>query len=253
MTSLSNLFFITFVIWLHLIFDFSVVENSVNILQMNIFVHHYVMHSVIPTFLCISCAYIQLSSVSFLCPGVVYQTGSEWPVASLELQPSPKWNGFKLRTFDSDSVSTLSSCGPGWSFIRTRGARWPSPALILGKCSVYYESLVHRPQNKRWDHVWVGWFLKNPLRWWRVMLNQRFFCWLVLWCNTDWPFWWKWSSSFRLFLCLSHVFPFKCVFFSLSFSLTCCLSTHKYKNTLILYAAFCLNFWSPVSSSAYTD
>lgn len=33
-------------------------------------------------------------------------------------QPSPKWNGFELWTFDPDGVSTLSSCGPGWSIIK---------------------------------------------------------------------------------------------------------------------------------------
>lgn len=57
------------------------------------------MHNVIPTFSVYKLCAEQLSSLSaglFLCPGVVYQTGSEWPVASLEFQPSPKWNGFKL-------------------------------------------------------------------------------------------------------------------------------------------------------------
>ncbi|CAB1456797.1 unnamed protein product [Pleuronectes platessa] len=48
--------------------------------------------------------------------GVVYQTARV--ACSLpEFQPSPKWSGFKLQTFDCDCVFMR----PSWSIIRTRG------------------------------------------------------------------------------------------------------------------------------------
>lgn len=87
-----------------------------------------------------------------------------------EFQPSPKCNGFKLWTFDFDSVSTLSSCGPTGPLSELDGHADPCQSWFLGKGRVYYESLLHHPQNKRWDHVWGEWFLKT-LGWWRVILN----------------------------------------------------------------------------------
>lgn len=118
------------------------------------------------TFLCWRFAHVHLNLLAvelFLCrlgSSVVYQT--EQVACSLsELQPSLKWNGFKLWTFNFDSALTLSSCGPAGPLSKTRVARWPSLALILVKRHAYSESLPYSLQNKRWDHVWVGWFLKK--------------------------------------------------------------------------------------------
>ena len=93
----------------------------------------------------------------FLCPGVVYQT--EQVACSLsEFQPSPKWSGFKLQTFDFDSVSTLSLCGPAGPLSELEGHANLRQPWFWNQG----ESLLHCPQNKRWDHVWAEWFLKIP-------------------------------------------------------------------------------------------
>lgn len=130
---------------------FPVEENNVNILQLS------KLNAYLPicktsfhtngTFLCSRYAYIQLSSLSaglFLCPGVVYQ--SEQVACSLsEFQPSPKWSGFKLQTFDFDSVSTLSLCGPAGPLSELEGHANLRQPWFWDQG----ESLLHCPQNKR--------------------------------------------------------------------------------------------------------
>lgn len=115
---------------------------------------------------CLGFADIHLSLLPvgpFLCPGVVYQT--EQVACSLsELQPSLKWRGFKLWTFNFDSALTLPSCDLPGPLSKTKVARRPHFWVILGKCHVYCESLPHSLQNKRWDHVWLGWFLETNER-----------------------------------------------------------------------------------------
>lgn len=157
-----------------------------------------------------------------------------------ELQPSPKWNGFKLRTFDSDSVSTLSSCGPAGPLSDLEGHADPRQPWFWGKFSVCYESLLDCSQNKRWDHVWVGRLLK-PLS------DGEGSCWIKgcfvdLWCNTDWqngPFFSESGASDSLyaslicFLLPRHIFSFS--FLPLSVLL---VVFHKDKNTLGLHATF---------------
>lgn len=147
--------------------SFPIVGSSVNILWMNtacisLRIRHAWFN--LGPFLFGRCAWIQPCSLSALCPGVVYQSGSEWPVASLEFQPRRKWNGFKLWTFDSDSVSTHEARLDHYQNSRGTLTAADLDFFFEGKCSVYCESLLHHPQNKRWEHVWVGQFLKNPLR-----------------------------------------------------------------------------------------
>ncbi len=132
-------------------------------------------------FLCIHSAQLPLSRPISL-PGSCLSVWERVACSLSELQPSPKWNGFKLRTFDSDSVWTLSSCGPAGPLSELEGQADPCQPWVWGKFSVCYES--SRPQNKRWDHVWVGRLLK-PLSdgegsYWIKG------CFVDLWCNTDW-------------------------------------------------------------------
>lgn len=68
----------------------------------------------------------------------------------------PKWNGFKLWTFDCVCMCvcawTLSSSGPDWSISQNPRGTVTLAHPIWCLC----ESLIYRPQNKRWDHVWIG-------------------------------------------------------------------------------------------------
>lgn len=94
-----------------------------------------------------------------------------------EFQPSPKCNGFNLRTFDSVSVSTLAVQLCPLSEREGHADRW-----FLGNvCSLYRESVPCCLQNKRWDHVWDWWCSKKPpLIRAGVLLNERLFSWLVI-------------------------------------------------------------------------
>lgn len=140
---------------------------------------------------------------------------------------------------------------PGWSIIRTREARWPSPALIFGKARCPPWVITPLPTEQKVRPCLGRRVSENPLRWWRVAWIKG--CVVDLWCNslTKWMYLAKAELQLktlytpRSFVSFHRVTFFPYIVFPpqprlLSFS------THRQKHThsLLCYLLICSFFLS---------